>query len=65
MRFKKIAAGFVFLIALASLAYFYAASHAPLGQPSLRNLTANADEIKNQFNAAGNQTRVLLLLSPT
>jgi hypothetical protein len=44
----------------------YRDSHAPSGQPVLKSLTAqNIAEIKNQFNAAKDQVRVLLLLSPT
>ena len=41
-------------------------SQTPSGQPQLQNVTAqNFGEIKNDFNAANGEVRVLLLLSPT
>jgi hypothetical protein len=53
-------------ILLAALVYFYGGSRTPPGQPPLRSITAeNVNELKNEFNAAKNETRVLLLLSPT
>ena len=46
--------------------YFYGGHQTPTGQPPLRNLTTqNVVEVKNAFNAAKNDVRVLLLLSPT
>jgi hypothetical protein len=54
------------VILLAALAYFYDGSQVRSGQRPLRSLTAeNVDEIKNEFNAANNEIRILLLLSPT
>ena len=55
----------VALLAGAGL-YLYGRGQTPAGQPQLQNLTAqNMGEIKNEFNAAKDDVRVLLLLSPT
>jgi hypothetical protein len=56
------------LIALlaAGVFYLYGGGQTPAGQPPLKNLRAQSiDEIKNEFNAAKDDVRVLLLLSPT
>jgi hypothetical protein len=51
---------------LAASFYLYSGSQAPAGQVPLRNITAdNISDIKNEFNAANGDARVLLLLSPT
>jgi hypothetical protein len=57
----------IFAIALAGvLFYFYGGSRTPSGQPPLQRLTTqNVAEFKNAFNAAKDDVRVLLLLSPT
>jgi hypothetical protein len=56
-----VTAGFV-----GALLYFYGGSQAPAGQRPLQNLTAqNVGEIKDAFNAAKDDVRVLMLLSPT
>ncbi|HZQ54128.1 MAG TPA: hypothetical protein VFB14_18135 [Bryobacteraceae bacterium] len=57
----------IFAIALAgALFYLYGGSQTPSGQPPLRKLTAqNAADLKIAFNAAKDDVRVLLLLSPT
>jgi hypothetical protein len=48
------------------LFYFYGGHQAPAGQPPLRKLTTqNVAEVKSAFNAAKDDVRVLLLLSPT
>jgi hypothetical protein len=53
-------------VLLLALIYFYGGSQAPSGQPPLKSLTPqNVAEVKNQFNAANDDVRVLLLLSPT
>jgi hypothetical protein len=53
------------LLATASL-YLYHGGQTPAGQPPLHNLsTQSVGEIKNEFNAAKDDVRVLLLLSPT
>ena len=45
---------------------FAGPSQAPSGQPALRSLTAaNVAEIRDAFNAAKDNVRVLLFLSPT
>jgi hypothetical protein len=55
----------VVLLAAAGL-YLYGGGRTPAGQPSLQNLSARCvSEIKNEFNAAKDDFRVLLLLSPT
>ena len=46
--------------------YLYRGNQTPSGQPPLERLTAqNAASIKNAFNAAKNDIRVLLFFSPT
>jgi hypothetical protein len=51
---------------MAALVYFYGGSQAPAGQPPLQSLTPeNVAVIKNAFNAASNDVRMLLFLSPT
>jgi len=50
----------------AAVFYLYGGGQAPAGQPPLQNLsTQSIGEIKNHFNAAKDDVRVLLLLSPT
>jgi hypothetical protein len=56
------------LVALLSAAglYLYGGGQTPAGQRRLQNLSAQSvGEIKNHFNAAKDDVRVLLLLSPT
>jgi hypothetical protein len=66
MKRKYIINGANGAVLLAALVYFYGGSQTPTGQPPLRSLSAdNLSELKNEFNAAKNDTRVLLLLSPT
>jgi hypothetical protein len=66
MKRKYIVGSFVAVLLLAVLVYFYGGSQAPSGQPPLRSITAqNVADVKNEFNAAKNDVRVLLLLSPT
>jgi len=49
-----------------ALVYLYSGTQVPAGQPPLENLTAqNLPDIKNEFNAAKDDVRLLLLLSPT
>lgn len=51
---------------VALLFYTHGGGHAPSGQPALVNLTAqNVTAVENDFNAARDDVRVLLLLSPT
>ena len=66
MKRKYIIGMVVALLLLGALIYVYGGSQAPPGQPPLRSLTAqNVGEIKSEFNAAKNEVRVLVLLSPT
>ena len=63
---RKYIFGALAILLLAALFYLYGGSQAPSGQPPLRSLTAqNAVDVKNEFNAAISEVRVLLLLSPT
>jgi hypothetical protein len=46
--------------------YFYGGSTVPAGQPPLASLTsANFDQLREAFNAASGDVRIVLLLSPT
>ena len=66
MKRKYIVNGAIGAVLLAALIYFYGRSQTPAGQPPLRSLTAeNLNELKKDFNAAKDEIRVLLLLSPT
>jgi hypothetical protein len=66
MKRKYILRGLLAALLLTALIYFYGGSQAPSGQPPLKSLTAqNLAEVKDQFNAAKDEVRVLLLLSPT
>lgn len=66
MKRKYILGAPVAVLLLGALVYFYGGSQAPSGQPALQSLTAqNVTEVKNEFNAAKDDVRVLLLLSPT
>ena len=50
----------------AAVLYLYGGGQTPAGQPPLQNLSAQSlGEIKNEFNAAKDDVRVLLVLSPT
>ena len=57
----------ILVVALAgAAAYFYGGGQTPPGQPSLEALTAeNVTEVRDAFNSAKDNVRVLLLLSPT
>ena len=66
MKRKYIVNGAIGVVLLAALVYFYGGSQTPAGQRPLRSLTAeNHNELKKDFNAAKDEIRVLLLLSPT
>lgn len=66
MKRKHLVGAIIGLVVLAALFYFYGGSQTPSGQPPLSSLTAqNVGEIRNEFNAAKSEVRVLLLLSPT
>ena len=66
MKRKYILGVVLAALLLAAIVYLYGGSQSPSGQPPLRNLTAdNIAEIRNEFNAAKGEVRILLLLSPT
>ena len=66
MRWKHILIAAVAVALTGALFYFYGGHKTPDGQPPLRRLTPqNVVEVKNAFNAAKDDVRVLLLLSPT
>ena len=66
MKPKYIVGAVLVTLLLAAVVYLYGGGQAPSGQPPLRNLTAQSTrEIKNEFNTAKDEPRVLLLLSPT
>ena len=66
MKGKYIFRALLAVILLAALFYFYGGSQVPAGQPPIESLTAqNVVEVKSAFNAAKDDVRVLLLLSPT
>jgi hypothetical protein len=66
MKSKFIVGAVLGVILVGLLVYFYGGSEVPFGQPLLENVTAqNVGEIKTQFNLAKDDSRILLLLSPT
>lgn len=66
MKRKYLAGATAVTILIALMIYTYLGGHTPRGQPPLQTLTVqNIAEIRNQFNAANDNVRVLLLLSPT
>ncbi len=59
-------AGIAFVGVLALGWYFFAPKMTPAGQPPLTALTSNNfDQLRTAFNAASEDVRVFLLLSPT
>jgi len=66
MKRKYIVATALVAVLLAAVLYLYGGGQTPSGQPPLRSITTqNVADIKNQFNAARGDVRVVLLLSPT
>jgi hypothetical protein len=66
MSLKRITAIIAALILGAVLFYFYAGHQTPAGQPPLAELKSdNFTSIETAFNAAKNDVRLLVLLSPT
>ena len=66
MRQKLLLAAILVDALTGAVLYFYGDGQAPPGQAPLQNLTAaNLAGIKNSFNTAKDDVRVLLLLSPT
>ena len=65
-RFKYTAGVLAAAILGGTFLYYYGGSRTPSGQPPLERLGAgNATGVRNAFNAARDQVRVLQLLSPT
>ena len=65
-RRKYILAVSAVILVIAALVYFYGGSATPSGQPPLARLTAeNISQVQSAFNAARDDVRVLVLLSPT
>jgi uncharacterized protein YpmB len=64
---RKFILGAILILALIGVVfYFYSGSQVPAGQARLQSLTrANVSLVKDSFNAAREDARVLLLLSPT
>ena len=66
MKPKYVVVAVLAAFVVAAGIYLYGGSETPSGQSPLRNVTAqNVAEIKNEFNAAKGEVRLLLLLSPT
>jgi len=62
----KYVLGALLVVLIAALVYFNGGGQAPPGQPPLESVTAqNVASIKNRFNSAKDDVRVVLLLSPT
>ena len=66
MRRKPMLAAIVVLALTGALVYYYGGSSAPSGQAPLDRLTTqNAADVRNAFNAAQDNVRLLVFLSPT
>jgi hypothetical protein len=66
MSRKYILSAIPALALIGALGYFYGGSEVPTGQAPLEKLDGqNLVDVKNAFNAAKDDVRVLLLLSPT
>jgi hypothetical protein len=63
---RQYVVGAILVVLLAAGLYLDGGGQTPAGQPPLENLSARGvGEIKNAFNAAKDDVRLLLLLSPT
>ena len=66
MKRKYIYGVILSLLVLVAVLSLNRHGQAPAGQPPVQNLTTqNASDFKQAFNAAKDDVRVLLLLSPT
>jgi hypothetical protein len=66
MKRGYIAGAAMVAVLLAAVVYLYSGGQAPSGQPPLRSVTGqNVAGIKNEFNSAKSEVRVVLMLSPT
>ena len=66
-RRRKYTFGLVgIVVAFLIVWYLWLSKGTPPGQPPLRSLTQNnLDQFKHDFNGAGDEARLVLLLSPT
>jgi len=59
-------AGFAILIVLGWSGVFESKGHVPVGQPAFAELdTLKMDALREAFNSASDQVRVVILVSPT
>lgn len=67
MRHRKLLVLAVIVAALIGAAWYQFGGHrTPEGQPPLADLNAaSLDQLRADFNAAADETRMILLLSPT
>ena len=66
MKSRYILGALLALLLVAAVVYFYGGGQVPPGQPPRRKLNAQTvADIRNEFNNAKDDVRVLLLLSPT
>ncbi len=66
MKTKYILGTLLAVLLVGALLYLSRGHQAPQSQPPLGNLTAqNLADVKDRFNAAKNDARLLLLMSPT
>ena len=66
MKRKYIVATVLVAVLLAAVIYLYGGGQTPSGQPPLRSVTdQTVGDLKDEFNAAEGEVRVVLLLSPT
>lgn len=66
MKPKYILVGVVGVVLIGLMIYLYGGSKTPSGQVPLERLTTqNVADVKNAFNAAQHEVRMLLFLSPT
>ena len=66
MNRKRVFSAVISIALVGALLYFYGGGQTPQGQPPLTRLTTpNATDVKSAFNAAEDDVRVLVLVSPT
>lgn len=66
MTRKRILIGIAALALITALFYFYGGHQAPAGQSPLATIPPESlDTVANAFNAAKDDVRLLVLLSPT
>jgi hypothetical protein len=66
MKIKSVVVGALGVLLAGAMVYLYGGHQAPSGQPPLEDLTPqNVEKLKDGFNAAKGNVRLILLLSPT